>query len=81
MAGAAALERALQALRTRGCIADVTAGAAAGLAAAMARRAAGGVPSSSSSPSPPPSVYAGFDPTAPSRHLGHASVIVMLARM
>ena len=31
--------------------------------------------------SPPPSVYAGFDPTAPSLHLGHASVIVMLARM
>ena len=30
---------------------------------------------------PPLSVYAGFDPTAPSLHLGHASVIIFLRRL
>jgi len=31
--------------------------------------------------SPPLSVYAGFDPTAPSLHLGHAAVLVLLLRL
>jgi tyrosyl-tRNA synthetase len=32
-------------------------------------------------PHAPPSVYAGFDPTAPSLHLGHVSVLMALLRL
>lgn len=68
-----ALEATLQALRLRGCIADATPGLASGIHRALAASAIANAHH--------PSVYAGFDPTAPSLHLGHAAVMVMLARM
>jgi tyrosyl-tRNA synthetase len=66
-------------LRARGCLADVSTEAlgpwlAARLAAAAASNGGG-------RSAPPVSAYAGFDPTAPSLHLGSMAVIVALARL
>jgi tyrosyl-tRNA synthetase len=64
---------AFSALQRRGCISVSTPSLAASISALLdAPRARG---------APPPSVYAGFDPTAPSLHLGHASVIIFLRRL
>ena len=64
------LQTVFQSFHNRGCIADTTANIIPGLAKAL-----------SSSSSLPPSVYAGFDPTGPSLHLGHAAILLMLKRM
>lgn len=63
-----ALLVALQGLRQRQCIADMTANIGPQLSALrdVSNRIG---------------VYAGFDPTGPSLHLGHASVIMMLQRL
>jgi tyrosyl-tRNA synthetase len=64
---------AFSALQRRGCISASTPSLAASISSVLdAPRARG---------APPPSVYAGFDPTAPSLHLGHASVIIFLRRL
>jgi tyrosyl-tRNA synthetase len=68
-----ALESVFQLLQRRGLIAQATPGFVAG----VSRFKLSPNPTSRS----PASVYAGFDPTAPSLHLGHASVIAMLVRM
>jgi tyrosyl-tRNA synthetase len=65
-----ALEIVFRTLRTRGCVSDATPGIAAGVAAALSTKR-----------SLPASVYAGFDPTGPSLHLGHAVILVGLARL
>ena len=64
---------AFAALIRRGLIADHTPTLATSICAQL---------SSHRAPhAPPPSVYAGFDPTAPSLHLGHAAVLVLLLRL
>jgi len=73
MRAPSALETVFQSLQKRGLIAQATPDFVAG----VSRFKISPNPSSRS----PASVYAGFDPTAPSLHLGHASVIAMLVRM
>ena len=68
-----ALESIYQSLQKRGCISQVTPNFISGISRFKL--------SPNSTSRSPPSVYAGFDPTAPSLHLGHASVIAMLVRM
>ena len=63
---------AFTALIRRGLIADHTPALATSICAQLASHRA--------PLAPPPSVYAGFDPTAPSLHLGHAAVLVLLLK-
>lgn len=60
-------------LQRLGCVANVTPDLVSSVSALLSVPRPVGAP--------PPSVYAGFDPTAPSLHLGHAAVLVFLRRL
>lgn len=65
---ATSFARAVDVLQARGLLSQSTAGLGPALGALLGAGQRVGV-------------YAGFDPTAPSLHLGHASVVVMLQRL
>lgn len=69
----AALRGIGAALKQRGLVADVSSPALGSVLADLldAPRGPG---------APPVSLYAGFDPTGPSLHLGHLAIMVTLAR-
>jgi tyrosyl-tRNA synthetase len=73
MSRGARFTSAFQNLQRRGNISESTPSIIASISAALDAPHISGTP--------PLSVYAGFDPTAPSLHLGHASVIIFLRRL
>jgi len=66
-----ALSRAFQALGKRGLVAECTSARLGDDLAGISAR---------TRLEPPLSVYAGFDPTGPSLHLGHLAVLLSLKR-
>lgn len=64
--------RAFEAIKRRGCVANSTPNLASAIDALLR---------ATKNSAQPVSVYAGFDPTAPSLHLGHAAVALSLRRL